>query len=403
MGRKSLAILLAFIAAGAAPGSAQDGAAGVPLDAYSVTRPGTVLIDRVQRLDALRHFGGERKRLCRIGSPDPDSDIEPIKVLEGRVGYGGNDRRAAPFDWSVIVHGADAFGTGSAPALDALVTMLTRWAAAGAMTGLEDDVAGSNTSVVFGLKRTLVTLIPNWVLVRDDPRVDAAHRKLIDDWVARLVTLADTNTGGANRARRVVDCPGNQDTSNCNNHRYLRDLVNIMWGAASGDNARYRKGVERYRVAMRQMRPDGSFPLETQRGARALWYQNYATGILVTMAETAARQGHDLYAVGQEGRTIHTAISFLLDGIETPRIVHAYAQTNLRPGPGGPDWREQDLRFTELRGRWHHMAWTEPYMARFPNHPNTARLRALLPGLFEDRPLATRTNGGNTSCLFVQP
>lgn len=402
MGRKSLAVLITVLAAGSATAAAQQSEPAFDASRYSVSKPGTVLIDRAERLATLHHFGHKTKRLCRISEPVPQSNIEPVKAIEGRLGYSGNERRVAPFDWAVVVYSADAFGTGATPALQAFIDLLTRWADADALTRIEDNIAGSNTSAVFSLKRSLAALIPNWAAIRDDARVHDGQRAKIDDWIGRLVTLADINTGGKNRARRILKCAANQDTSNCNNHRYLRDLVNIMWGAASGDDERYRKGIARYRVALRQMRADGSLPLETQRGSRALWYQNYALGMLVTIAETAALQGHDLYGMNLEGRSLHRAVSFLLEGIERPRIVHPYAKANRLPGPG-LDWREQDLRFTEPRGRWHHMAWTEAYMARFPDHANTRRLHKLLPGLFEDRPHAARTTGGNASCLFMQP
>jgi poly(beta-D-mannuronate) lyase len=397
MARRKLigALLLGCIATSGAVVHAQS------LDAFKVTRPGTVLIDRAARLAELEQIGPAAQKLCSVSEPKVAAHIAPVPELEGRSGYGGNDRRATPFDWAVIVHGADAFA-GSPAGLEKFMALATTWARAKALEILEDDVAGSNTAVVFGLKRTLAALIPNWALVRTDPQVTADDRKLVDDWVGRLVDLADVNTGGMNRAQRIVDCPANQDTSNCNNHRYLRDAVNVMWGALAGDDKRFRKGIERVRVALQQMRPDGSLPLETRRGARALWYQNYALGMLTTIAEVAARQGYDLYAMDVNGRTLHMGVAFLIAGIADPRIVHGYAEANVAPGPGGHDWREQDLRFTEERGRWHHMAWTEAYSARFPDHPNTARLRRLLPGLAEDRPLATRTTGGNASCFFLR-
>lgn len=369
-------------------------------EGVAVTRPGTVLVDRARRLAELEGMGPGTQRLCSVADPKVAEFIPPVRSLEGRMGYGGNDRRTTPFDWAVIVYGAEAFA-GNPAALDRLVAMLARWARADAMTGVIDDVAGSNTSVVFGLKRTLATLIPNWALVRADPRIGAEDRRVIDAWIGRLVMLADVNTGGSNRARRTFNCAANQSSSNCNNHRYLRDTVNAMWGALTGDGARFGRGIERVRVALRQMRPDGSLPLETRRGSRALWYQNYALGMLVTIAEVAALQGVDLYQLEVEGRSLHTAVAFLVAGIARPATVLPYAEANESPGPGH-DWREQDLRFTEERGRWHHMAWTEAYMARFPDHPNTVRLRQLLPGLAEDRPLVTRTTGGNASCFFLR-
>jgi poly(beta-D-mannuronate) lyase len=370
------------------------------LAAFKVSRTGTVLVDRDARRAELASFGAGAVTLCRLAKSDAAGPITPLVALEGRLGYGGNDKRVTPFDWAVMAYGSEAFA-GGRDALDGFMALVTRWARAGAMTKVIDDVAGSNTSVNFGLKRSLATLIPNWALIRTDAAVGPADRQLVDSWIARLVTIADTNTGGHNRATRALNCPANQNTSNCNNHRYLRDTVNIMWGALAGDETRYRKGIGRVRVALQQMRADGSLPLETARGSRALWYQNYALGMLGAIAEVAAHQGHDLYAMKVAGRSLHTGIKFLLDGIERPSIVLGYAEANVAPGPGH-DWREQDMRFTEERGRWHHMAWTEAYMARFPDHPNTRRIKALLPGLAEDRPLATRTTGGNASCFFVR-
>jgi poly(beta-D-mannuronate) lyase len=404
---KSLAIIATVLGVGAVVHGSNLAAQSLggmvpPLTSYTVQKPGTVLVNRVARQAALARLGLLTPRLCQRDLARHELPDEPLESLIGRLGYGGNDKRVTPFDWTIIVSGADTFGTGSMRAFDRFMNTVRVWSRAEAMTKLEDNVAGSNTAVNFGLRRSLVSLIPNWALVRTNRQVKPADRMLVDAWIKHLVTLADTNTGGRNRAHRTVNCPANQDTSNCNNHRYLRDTVNIMWGALAADNNRYRKGIERYLVALRQMRADGSLPLETARGSRALWYQNYAIAMLVTIAETAAQQGHNLYALEIKGRSLHHAIAFLLKGIAQPETVFAYARANRNPGPA-LDWREQDLRFTEPRGRWHHMAWIEAYMARFPNHANTRHIHQQLPWLDEDRPLISRVAGGNTSCLFAKP
>lgn len=390
----------------AAPAAAQDAQDAKNSETYQIRNPGTVLVDRETRLRELAGMGGDRERLCRMETPwpEPSADVRPLVIMEGRLAGSVNDRMLTPFDWSVALYGAEAFGAVSPRAHENFMTLVTTWARADALTEIADDLVGSNTAVLFDLKRTLATLIPNWAIVRADPHTSDDDRKLVDKWIGRLVTLADANTGTTQpRATRVVDCPGNERTSNCNNHRYLRDEVNIMWAALTGDDARFRKGVERVKVALRQMRPDGSLPLETERGARAVWYQNYAVAMLVTIAEVAAQQGYDLYGMETGGRSIHKAVTFLLDAIVRPPTVLEYARTNRQPGPGGADWREQDLRFTELRERWHHMAWIEAYVRRFPDHPNSIRLHRDMPGLFLDRPLISRIAGGMTSCLYATP
>lgn len=381
-------------------------AAGIDgLGQYRVERPGVVLVDRDARRRDLAAMGQQATHFCRLDDPSPlaDPDADPVPSLEGRLGYGGNNQLVAPFDWSLIVYGTRAFSDGNAGAHATFMDIVTDWARANALTEVEDDVAGSNTAVLFNLRRTLALLIPTWAKIRNDARTTVEERETVDIWIGKLVDLADVNTGSsATRATRRFDCTENPETSNCNNHRYLRDEVNMMWGALVGDHERFRKGVERFTVALRQMRPDGSLPLETARGARALWLQNQAIGMLVTMAEIAALQGHDLYNLEIEGRSLHRAIAFLIEGIRRPQAVFPYAEANRSPAPG-TDWREQDLRFTELRARWHEMAWIEAYLARFPEHPNAERLREELPGLFLDRPLISRVAGGMTSCLHGLP
>ena len=148
------------------------------------------------------------------------------------------------------------------------------------------------------------------------------------------------------------------------------------------------------------MRPDGSLPLETRRGARALWYQRHAIASLVVIAEIAALQGVDLYGYRVDGRDLHLGLRFLLDGIDDPSRVWPYAAANDKPGPQ-PDYRHQDLGFLEPRGHGrHYMAWAEIYLARFPLRPESRRLTTLLtkPGF---RPMLDDYSGGDTTCMFA--
>ena len=80
------------------------------------------------------------------------------------------------------------------------------------------------------------------------------------------------------------------------------------------------------------MRADGSLPLETARGARALWYQRHAIASLVAIAEIAAVQGYDLYALSADGRSLHQAVEFLARGLAEPALVLPYAAANEKPG-----------------------------------------------------------------------
>ena len=79
--------------------------------------------------------------------------------------------------------------------------------------------------------------------------------------------------------KRPEDSKG--PVSQLNNHRYLSDSVDMAWGALRGDDALFRQGIASFLLALAQMRADGSLPLETARGARALWYQRHAIASLV--------------------------------------------------------------------------------------------------------------------------
>ena len=204
------------------------------------------------------------------------------------------------------------------------------------------------------------------------------------------------NWSGCDRPARARDITAQ------NNHHYLRGSVEAAWGALVGDDAWFDRGLAAYRDAIAAMRPDGSLPLETRRGARALWYQRHAIASLVVIAEIAARQGVDLYGYALDGRDLHLALRFLLDGIDDPSLVWPYAAANDKPG-GQPDYRLQDLGFLTTRGHGrHYMAWAEIYMARFPQRPESLRLRALLTRADAGfRPMIDEYSGGNTSCMFA--
>ncbi|HYE01498.1 MAG TPA: alginate lyase family protein [Alphaproteobacteria bacterium] len=358
------------------------GAAPKPKDA-EVERPGLVMFDHGARTAQLRAAPEAAAALCGTGDALPKL-VEPVSKLKETKGYGGDDA-AEDFSLAVMQTAARVLA-GDGEAAKHLAAQLHEWADEKALRKTDDD----DPATVLALKRVLLPTIQAVAVVRDDAAFDDKAEREVEKWLDRLVKKQDTKFGDGS----ITDE---------NNHRYMRDAVNMAWGAYKGSDDYYRKGVERYVEAMEQLREDGSWPHETSRGARALWYMRQSIANLVAMAEMAAVQGHDLYAAGPEGRDLHAAVKFLLDGIDDPTIVHPYAKENHVPGPS-EDWRTQDLSFLDSRGHGrHYMAWAEPYMARFPDHPNTKRLAALLakhdfPAV---RPMVDDFTGGNTSCFWA--
>jgi poly(beta-D-mannuronate) lyase len=306
-------------------------------------------------------------------------------VRELRELDNGPDPATEPFAWQVMAAAAAAFGAADANARRELAALLHRWAGAHAMRLGPRPSANSR----YALDRTLLPTIVAFWLLQGDAVWPPAARDEVAHWLDDLVSEGGAIEPGGMSAR--------------NNHHYLRGSVLMAWGALTGDAAAYARGPAAYRDALRDMRPDGSLPLETRRGARALWYQRHAIASLVTIAEMAAVQGQDLYGMEVDGRSLHTAVQFLLDGIADPRRVWRYAAANDKPGREG-DYRRQDLSFLEPRGHGrHYMAWVEIYAARFPERPETRRLLTLVqPTRRGVRPMVDDYSGGNMTCFFAR-
>jgi poly(beta-D-mannuronate) lyase len=357
-----------------------------------VTRPGLVLFDSEARSGALARMPEARRRaLC-----EPAAGFErwpvhkPVKKVAAPKDYGG-DPRSEPFAWTVMNAAAAAFGLGDDDAREALMANLERWAKGDALTKL----GNRRPDTYYSLDRTLLPTIVAYGLVREHPDLEKARQKRIHSWLKHLVRMRGV--------KRDPDTTG--PITERNNHRYLRDGVTMAWGALVGDDDRFRQGVESYLTALDDMRPDGSLPLETMRGARALWYQRHAIASLVAIAEMAAVQGYDLYAVeGEGGRSLHRAIRFLLDAVDDQTLVWPYAEANESPGPF-ENFRVQDRGFMAPRGHGrHYMAWSEAYVARFPERAEARDLRRQLDAFEPDhRPMIDEYSGGNMSCFFTRP
>lgn len=360
--------------------------AGTPeLEAFLVTRPDALLFDRAARREALAAMPqSQREGLCGA-----DREQWPKHGVVHNV-YNGS-QPGEEFVLTMMVAAAAAFGTDDAAAAEAVVSNLSRWAADDGLGSFKPEPAAS---MYYNLDRTLLPVIVAYSLVRDHPGMAAHDRDQIEAWLDRLVWRR-----GAGR-ERDPDLPSSR-----NNHRYLSDSVTMAWGILQNNDNGFRAGIERYLAALDQMRPDGSLPLETARGARALSYQRHAIASLVAIAEMAAAQGYDLYGIeGPEGQSIHRAIAFLLDGVDQTSLVWRYAQENDNSRTYR-NYKVQDLSFMTTRGHdRHYMAWTEAYLARFPDTELAHRLTQALDEFGPaEPPLIDEYSGGNMSCFFALP
>ena len=324
------------------------------LGRIAVTRPGVVFVAPRQAAEAALPSGARAP-----GAPAPPAAVGEIAPQ----GDDGSDRRVEPMTWYVM-QGIGRHLAGG-PEGPAVLDALEGWAGARALETLRP--AGRDGSLArsrYTLKRALLPMLAGYAVLRRDLDPPEPSRRVVEAWLGRLVALADPVDGPITAA---------------NNHRYMRDVVMLAWGALNGDEARFRDGLAGAVAAIAAMRADGAWPLEVARGRRALWYQRHALASLTAAAEIAAAQGIDLWSVEIEGRSLRHAVAWLLDALEAP----------------APD---QDLGFLDRRGNGrHYMAWALAYQARFPDDAGARRLSARLAGA--PRPLVDDYSGGDVAAL----
>jgi hypothetical protein len=290
------------------------------------------------------------------------------------------------------VYGADYLGSGDPATAAALLSNLRTWAAVNALSVFPGINLGQPNQPDFLPKYLLQQILPpvitTWSLIRQDPLVTPADRVLIEGWLDRVVAYGTEPFGGP------------QNDYIPWNGGYLLLGVRMAWGILTGSNAAVAEGIERIYMGLHQMRPDGSFPREVARGACALRYQSFQTQHLLFLAELAARQGYDAYALSVDGKTLHDAVRFILDAVDNPGVIAGYAAVNPTGCDIPPGSPMETNSITTAGGGATNSAWIEPYIARFPSHPNSARLRNLLPGgLVANLPVRHSYSGGNLTCF----
>ncbi len=248
----------------------------------------------------------------------------------------------------------------SAPARCALDWM-DAWASQGALLG--------RVSQQGGYVRTwaLSAIAASYVKILDADGLDARRRERVEAWVRRLAVEVtayhDRRTG----------------TDTRNNHAYWAGQAAVLSGIAINDRRLFAWGVERYRLGVSQIASDGTLPLELARKSKARHYHNFALMPLVLIAETAARNGVDLY--GASGGALHRLAGAVTAGLADPALFERLAGAR-------QEW------VGDLDGGL--LAWAEPYYARF-HDPR------LVPWLTQFRPIRQRWVGGDVTLAYGVP
>ena len=154
------------------------------------------------------------------------------------------------------------------------------------------------------------------------------------------------------------------------NHALSSAISHMQLGILLNDNKLFKKAFRNYENAIKYQRKDGSMPIETRRGGRAIFYQGRAMTALTTIAIIAENQGYNIWDYEYKGKNFHNIVKFFIDFTENNEIVFKYAKEMKAPGPAR-NYKVQDLD-SRSSSNW---GWLYAYVTRFPEHENVLRLK----------------------------
>jgi hypothetical protein len=214
--------------------------------------------------------------------------------------------------------------------------------------------------------------------------LSASERMLVGEWLNRLVQ----EVGNSHWADR-------QD-----NKEYQKVLIGLIWALTVEDFEAVHYATDIYKQAIHDMRPDGSFPMDSQRGGMGLHYNNYSAGNLFSIAALLkSSKGIDLFSYNVDGRSIHTAIEFVIRSIEDPSLNQKYAISCPHSGDRFGTIENPSIYFSQRDGERFLAAYLLVYASFFPDSANAERIRNLY-GKPWNYPAFSETLTGNVPCLF---
>jgi poly(beta-D-mannuronate) lyase len=238
---------------------------------------------------------------------------------------------------------------------------LDRWASANAMTEMRSKQA------LFNLGQTLGGFALAYLQIQNASGLEEEPKKRVQAWL---------NTLGKQVAAFMDN---NREISGRNNHRYWAGLSATAAGIATGDRRLTEWGIDSARIGLAQITPEGTLPLEIDRGKRARDYHIFAAEPLVATAELARSRGIDLYA--EHKGALPRLVNRVVTSLDDPSFFERVTGAEQEPYPG-------DGTVPSNR-----IAWLEIYQSRCPSPKIDAVLAS-------KRPVASSGLGGDLTLLF---
>ena len=320
-------------------------------------------LDLEGRLAELSKKGVLRSK-CSKGFYSHSPKPEVIKTLKpADQNYGGSDPRVQPVSNLLIDLTAACFA-GSKSACNSGLESLRQYAKLDAPSENNQAKFKSNlrTVNVYIMNTSFISPAINFLSVYDQ-QIGLTNQELLnfDEWLKNIVKRYRKKQC---RANKPIDYRehGHRNPWSTQNHCISSSISSAALGSWLGDEKLLNEGVKQWKKTLGTMRKDGSLPHETSRGSRAILYSGYTISKLLRLAEISRVNGVNLYGLEVRGKTIHDNVSFYLDVMENPSLIHKYAKFNVNSG-GNISHKEQEEIWGMNSG---HHAWIPLYMMRFP-------------------------------------
>ena len=227
-------------------------------------------------------------------------------------------------------------------------TVLLDWAKKDALRkGI--NVSWGKKPVDWQMMVLINSILTTTAVIADE--LDAEERKILGPWLNNLVKKVAKS--------RWKD---RQD-----NKAYLTSYITMIWGLMINDLKAVQHSIDVVKLAVNDMRPDGSFPIDTQRSGMGLKYNADSYGYLLMMASLLKdATGKDLFNYEVDGRSLHNGADFVIQGLINP------SKTNQKYAiscPGGGDrWGSIEKPSTFfIKSSTYLMV----YVSKFPDYKNS--------------------------------
>ena len=297
-----------------------------------------------------------------------NNPVLPVIKVDAPSGYGLDNR--FNFALNKFENFKRPCGGGNIEACENVKRVILDWAKADAAqrTGPSDHEAKHWNDTLTVNLYIASPMMAGYSFAKQRISVPEEEDKIIKDWFKKIVKKNQHLMYELKRYKQGTQAIGVPRSAH--NHALSSAISHMQLGILLNDSKLFKKAFRNYENAIRHQRKDGSMPIETRRGGRAIFYQGRAMTALTTIAIIAENQGYNIWDYEHKGKNFHNIVKFFIDFTENNEIVFKYAKENRWPGPA-KNYKVQDLD-SRSSSNW---GWLFAYASRFPDHKNIQRLK----------------------------